>query len=90
MSDEKKPEGLIKRDYLAIERTALANERTFLAYTRSALVLFGSGIGVMHLEMFADIYELGLASAGAAIIVFLFGLWRFLTVKKGIQSYYKS
>ena len=59
---EEKKDHLITRDWLAIERTKLANERTFLAYFRTAIVFLGTGVGIMKMEFFSEIYMLGLIS----------------------------
>ena len=41
-------EGLILRDYLAMDRTVLGNERTLLAYVRTALAFFVAGASLIH------------------------------------------
>ncbi|MEO1030476.1 MAG: DUF202 domain-containing protein [Bacteroidota bacterium] len=53
---ENQNKALIIRDWLAIERTKLANERTFLAYFRTFLVILGTGVTILKLEFFSDIY----------------------------------
>jgi putative membrane protein len=86
MEEEKK--GLIKRDWLAIERTKLANERTFLSYFRTGIVFLGTGISVLYLELFHQIREFGAILVVISPFVLFFGIWRFMKVKQRIRRYY--
>jgi putative membrane protein len=80
--------GLIKRDWLAIERTKLANERTFLSYFRTGIVFLGTGVSVLYLELFHQIREFGVILLVISPVVLFFGLWRFRKVRNRIRSYY--
>jgi putative membrane protein len=83
--DQSKPEDLITRDYLALERTHLANERTLLAYLRTALFLGVTGLTL--LKFFGDnpAYVLtGYALLPLAIFVVVVGMVRFRAVRKGL------
>lgn len=46
--DRFRPDELIVRDHLAVDRTELANERTLLAYVRTALALGLTGVTTLH------------------------------------------
>ena len=75
------------RDKLARERTELANERTFLAYVRTALSLLAGG--AVLLQFFTA--NITVVASGWALIccggvVLLFGLWRFLRVRRRLKS----
>ncbi len=86
METEKK--GLIKRDWLAIERTKLANERTFLSYFRTGIVFLGTGVSVLYLEIFHQMREFGILLIIIAPIILGFGIYRFQRVKRKIRKYY--
>ena len=73
-------------DRLAIERTHLANERTFLAFFRSAVFFLGSGISIIHINFFEDIPYLGWGFIALSPIMFLFGLYRLIRVRKFIKK----
>ncbi|MFK5983644.1 MAG: DUF202 domain-containing protein [Flavobacteriaceae bacterium] len=73
-------------DRLAIERTHLANERTFLAFFRSAVFFLGSGISIIHINFFEDIPYLGWGFIMLSPIMFLFGLYRLIRVRKFIKK----
>ncbi len=81
-------EELNKTDWLALERTRLANERTFLAYFRTFVVVFASGLTIIKIEILQSIEVLGYIFLGAAILLLLIGVIRFLYVRKRIQKYY--
>ena len=89
-----KPDQLILRDHLALDRTELANERTLLAYVRTSLALFLTGFSAMHLPAFnqelafADIaYEaFGWVLIGGAILVMIIGLIRYRRVMQRIAA----
>ena len=74
-------EQFIVRDWLALDRTVLANERTFLAYGRSALALLLSGLTVLKLFHSVPATLAGWALAALAVIVFIFGVQRFLKMR---------
>jgi len=75
---------LILRDELAIDRTLLANERTLLAYARSAVTLVLAGLSFVHFSDTPWFIFVGAACVplGAAILVF--GVVRFVRMKKSI------
>ncbi len=76
------------RDKLAIERTNLANERTFLAYTRTSIVLFASAIGIIKIDFFSQIEDLGFILASLSPISLIIGLVRFFLMKNKIKNMY--
>ena len=82
-----KPEEMILRDRLAIDRTHLANERTLLAYVRTAFMLLIAGataIKALPADRAAVIS--GWLLAGAGLIVGLFGVRRFLAMRRRIPQ----
>jgi putative membrane protein len=73
------------RDTLARQRTVLANERTLLAYLRTALGFVITGIpAVWWLEQ-PGMQALGVVSLVTGIAIFGVGIWRFITIKAGIN-----
>ena len=86
--DDVKPDQMILRDHLALDRTELANERTLLAYIRTALALFLTGFSAMHLPAFNDelaledlVYQLfGWALVAAAVAALVIGWVRYRRV----------
>lgn len=90
--EEVKPEQMILRDHLALDRTELANERTLLAYVRTAMALFLTGFSAMHLPSFSPnltfedlVYQtLGWALVAAALFVMGAGWVRYRRVKARI------
>jgi putative membrane protein len=80
-----KPDELILRDRLAIDRTHLANERTLLAYVRTAFMLLIAGataIKALPADRVAVIS--GWLLLGAGLVVGLFGARRFLAMRRRI------
>lgn len=86
----KKKEDLITRDWLAIDRTKMANERTLLAYIRTVFVIIGSGLALIKVKIFEDIYGFGYLLVGLAPVILIFGISRFLYVRRHIHKYYKE
>ena len=86
----KEKEELITRDWLAIDRTKMANERTFLAYIRTFMVVLGSGIAVIKVEVLQDLTGLGFFFIALAPVILVFGIARFLYVRKHIHKYYSE
>ncbi len=88
MADESlKPDELILRDRLALERTRLANERTLLAYIRTAFMLVVAG--ATALKVFVDtpaVMTIAWTFIGLGVAVGVFGAWRFVTVRRGING----
>ncbi|PHS62566.1 MAG: hypothetical protein COB12_10585 [Flavobacterium sp.] len=73
-------------DRLAIERTHLANERTFLAFFRSSVFFLGTGISILHINFFEDIPFLGWGFVVLSPMMFLFGLYRLVSVRRFIKK----
>jgi len=73
-------------DRLAIERTNLANERTFLAFFRSAVFFLGTGISIIQINFFNDIPYLGWGFIVISPLMFLFGLYRLVSVRRFIKK----
>ncbi len=85
----KEKNDLLKRDWLAIERTRLANERTFLAYFRTFIVFLGAGISLIKMEVFSEIRYLGFILSIMAPIILLVGTLRLIQVRNTIKKYYQ-
>jgi len=81
-----KEDNLNLSDRLAIERTHLANERTFLAFFRSAVFFLGTGISILHINFFEDIPFLGWGFVMLSPFMFLFGLYRLVSVRRFIKK----
>lgn len=73
-------------DRLAIERTHLANERTFLAFFRSAVFFLGTGMSIIHINFFEEIPHLGWGFIILSPVMFLFGLYRLISVRRFIKK----
>ena len=86
---EKTKEELITRDWLAIDRTRMANERTFLAYLRTFIVVLSSGVAIIKVEIFEEMFDLGIFLLIIAPVIFVIGLLRFLYVRRHIRKYSK-
>lgn len=73
-----KPDELILRDWLALDRNKLANERTLLAYVRTGLSFML--LGTLMLKWFGHLYMQmgGWASIGFGGVMMVCGLVRFL------------
>jgi putative membrane protein len=81
------PEELILRDHLAIDRTRLANERTLLAYMRTSLMLLVAGATAVKLiDVNRSILVTGWLFLGLGTIVGVVGVWRFLAMRRAINS----
>ena len=83
-------EEMTTRDWLALQRTKLANERTFLAYLRTSFVLLGTGMTIIKLDMFQDLWEYGVVLCVVAPIIFTIGIFRNNRVRKAINKRYNS
>ena len=73
-------------DRLAIERTHMANERTFLAFFRSSVFFLGTGISIIHINIFEDVPYLGWGFIILSPLMFLMGLYRLIKVRKFIKK----
>lgn len=83
-------DGIILRDYLALERTKLANERTLLSYIRSSLYLLIGGIALIQLEGFENIKVVGYIALGLTVFFLFVGIYRFLKLNKLLENYYRQ
>ncbi len=81
---------LITRDWLAIDRTKMANERTFLAYLRTFMVVLGSGVAILKVDVLEDLTGLGFFFVVLAPVILVFGIARYLYVRKHIHKYYRE
>jgi len=79
-----RPEELILRDELAIDRTILANERTLLAYGRSGLTLLIAGVTFMHFPQHPVLPVLGLIFMPVGLVVVGFGVHRYRQMRRAI------
>ena len=73
------------RDRLARQRTELANERTLLSYIRTALGFFAVGIPAVWWVEGLGFQLLGVVSLIAGVLFLGVGVWRFMTIKAGID-----
>lgn len=83
-------DGIILRDYLAMERTKLANERTLLSYIRSSMYLLIGGIALIQLEGFENIKLVGYIALALTVIFLIIGIYRFYKLKKILENYYRQ
>ncbi len=82
-----RPEELVLRDELAIDRTLLANERTLLAYLRSAVALLLAGVSMMHFSPAGGwFWLLGLACLPTGVVAGAFGAVRYWKTNRRIAS----
>ena len=81
---------LVLREYLALERTKLANETTLLAYIRTGLyfLVAGSTLGHVIGTDFWKIFGTPVVVVGVGIM--LWGVIRFLRLKKAIEASKKN
>jgi len=75
-------------DYLAIERTNLANERTLLAYIRTIIIMISSGFAIIKLDFLKEINLLGIVLLSISPLILLFGIARFLSMRRRIKQHY--
>jgi len=73
------------RDRLARQRTKLANERTLLSYIRTALGFFAIGIPALWWLEGVGFQSLGVVSLITGLLFLGVGVWRFVTIKAGID-----
>lgn len=73
------------RDRLARQRTELANERTLLSYIRTALGFFAVGIPAVWWLEGVGFQALGVVSLVTGVLFLGVGVWRFMTIKAGID-----
>lgn len=85
--DRFKPNELILRDELALDRTQMANERTLLSYVRTAIMLVISG-GTL-LKLFGSDFPNLIAAwsiIGLGLLVAGWGGWRFRRVRHHLSD----
>ena len=80
-----RPEEMIVRDHLALDRTRLANERTLLAYLRSGVALVLAGATLLHFSQSTWLEWVGLACIPIGILTLLFGSWRFTVTARRLR-----
>ena len=73
---------LILRDHLAAQRTVLANERTALAYLRTVLTFLIGGASFIQFFDLLAIKLLGWVFIPMALLVGVFGLVKYVQVKR--------
>jgi putative membrane protein len=81
-------EQIILRDYLAMQRTTLANERTLFSYIRTSLYLVLGGIGLSQVSLFSHIKWVGTLSLGLSALVLVYGVVRYIVIRKKLQKFY--
>lgn len=81
-----KPEELMLRDELAIDRTLLANERTLLAYLRSGVALILAGVTFIHFAEAHWFKVIGILCVPAGIVCMLFGVVRYRIMSADIAA----
>lgn len=86
----KNNERIILRDFLAMERTTLANERTLFAYIRSSIYLSISAFAVLELKILADIQWISYLSITISVILLVFGIARYFTLRNKLQTFYND
>ena len=80
-------EKVVLHDLLAVDRTLMALERTLLAYTRTAFILFTAGLTVIKLlENDPFFYVAGIVLLPLAVSVFIFGLIRFIFLRRRLNK----
>lgn len=77
---------LVLREYLALERTKLANETTLLAYIRTGLYFLVAGSTLGHVIGTEFWRLMGTPVIIIGVIIMLFGVIRFLRLKRSIEA----
>ncbi|GAB4410620.1 MAG: hypothetical protein OHK0053_37430 [Microscillaceae bacterium] len=88
--ENKEKEGLITRDWLAIERTHLANERTFLAYFRTAIVFLSTAVAIFQIDFLKNLKELGIFLLSLSPLILGVGIMRYRATRRRIGRYYQA
>lgn len=73
-------------DYLALERTILANERTALSFFQNGLAFIAGGLTSLYTTEQSVFIVLGWVGISFGGIAIMFGTWRFMTVKRRLDS----
>jgi putative membrane protein len=76
------PPRRLLRDHLAYDRTSMANERSLLAYVRTALTMLVTGLGFLKFFEAPASQVVGWAMLALAPLVFAWGVYRFLVVRR--------
>ncbi len=80
-----KPDTFV-RDRLARQRTEMANERTLLSYVRTAMGFFIVGVPAVWWLELPGVQLLGVVSLVTGVLFLGVGVWRFFTIKAGIDA----
>ncbi len=81
-----KPDELILRDHLAIDRTILSNESTILAYVRTSLALVAAGAALIHFFSEYWIRIIGFFFLILGAIIMFVGIFRYKRMDKSIKD----
>lgn len=81
-----KPEELILRDHLAIDRTILSNESTILAYIRTSLALVAAGAALIHFFTENWIRVIGGLFLILGLVIMVIGVFRYKKMDKSIKD----
>lgn len=81
-------EEIILRDYLAMQRTTLANERTLFSYIRTSLYLILGGIGLIQVEVFANIKWIGHLALVISVVLLVYGVIRYIALRRRLRKFY--
>lgn len=79
-----RPDDLVLRDELAIDRTLLANERTLLAYLRSGVTLLLAGVTFVHFAQDPWFTILGILCLPLGLTAMAVGIVRYRTMNARI------
>ncbi len=85
-----KPEDLILRDELAIDRTLLSNERTLMSYIRLGISMIIAGFTIIHFSSTTWFNVLGIVCIPLGVAVGLFGIARFRNMNGKITAVRKK
>ncbi len=77
---------LVLADRLAVENTLMANERTLLSFFRSSVFFLATGLSILNIHFLAEVVYLGWFFVIFSPILQLFGVYRFIVVKKHIKQ----
>ncbi|MCR4415788.1 MAG: DUF202 domain-containing protein [Thermoguttaceae bacterium] len=82
---QRRPDELVLRDQLAVDRTVLANERTLLAYVRTAMAFIVLGVSLLEFFKGTQYIVVGCVSLVLGIGMLAVGGWRFLQVHRRLS-----
>lgn len=75
-----------ERTQMAMERTELANSQTLLSYFRTAIGALAAGIGMFEFVSNEKVIMLGICLMTLAPIIAVFGIIRYLVVRKKLRD----